>query len=86
VVTLLKRKQSLSKDSYGGVVELYETKSNNLTALREEVMLGLHALVGKVDAFQALLVSAKIAFTAKSLHSAEAPQLALHIPQMNRRL
>ncbi len=51
--------------NYGQPNDLYETKSNNLTALRDEVMTALHSVVGKVDAFYSLMAAGRQAFTAK---------------------
>ena len=45
--------------NYGQPSELYETKSNNLTVLRDEVMTALHTVVGKIDMLHGLITSGK---------------------------
>ena len=48
----------MSKEvNYGQPSDLYETKSNNLTALRDEVMTALHSVVGKIDALHSLITT-----------------------------
>lgn len=43
----------------------YETKSNNLSVLREDTLQALHAIVGKIDQMHQLLVQTRSAFTVK---------------------
>lgn len=62
IATQFKKKSALLK---GGMLTTYETKSNNLTVLREETQQALHAIVGKVDQVHQLLVQARGAFTVR---------------------
>lgn len=47
IATEFKKKNSLVKESRS--LNNYETKSNNLGVLRDETLISLHSVVGKVD-------------------------------------
>ena len=85
IVQLINKKQSMSKEvNYGQPSDLYETKSNNLTALRDEVMTALHSVVGKIDALHSLITTGTQIFTFKphGINQKDV-QLAIHMPSIN---
>jgi hypothetical protein len=80
-VQLLTKKQAMSKElSYGQASDSYETKSNNLSVLRDEVMTALHSVVGKLDSVYSHLTSALQCFTIDNMNSV---QLGIHLASVN---